>query len=138
MGCQASLASSFCPLLISLEIEENSERREARLGAPEEFELLFKALSSRNRLFLSIVSKKLLRNKDCQRILKELPFFAKAEVYRDSETLIYQNRGVIKSLGAGGIKSGSRQDQRRHKRAILGLVLDFCERLREQRFLTTN
>jgi hypothetical protein len=42
--------SSFCPLLISLETEENSERRGARLGALEEFRLLFKALKSRSWL----------------------------------------------------------------------------------------
>jgi hypothetical protein len=57
MGGQASLASDFYPLLISLETEENSEHREARPGAPDEFDLLFKGLSSRTWLFLSIVSK---------------------------------------------------------------------------------
>ena len=122
MGCQASLASSFCPLLISLEIEENSERREARLGAPEEFELLFKALSSRNRLFLSIVSKKFLRNKDCQRILRELPFFAKAEVYRDSETInLTEPRGDQVPRCWCDQERQSAGPERRHKDVFLGL-----------------
>ena len=84
--------------------------------------LLFKALSSRTWLFLSIVSKKLLRNKDCQRILKELPFFAKAEVYRANEAVnLTEPRGGQFPRCWWDQERQSAGPERRHKDVFLGL-----------------